>query len=238
LLEIGERHGIPVVEDAAQAVGSVYQGARAGSMGKFGVFSFHGTKTLTTGEGGMFVTNDPDLYERVLTLSNHGRARGQAKQFWPDVVGFKFKMANVQAAIGCAQMERFEELTNRKREILRFYRNHLGEHAGVAMNPEPAETIHGAWMPTVVFDRETGVTREKLQTAFAAENVDARVFFYPLSSLPMFAPQRSNRFAWDIPGRAINLPSYHDMTEGDLQRVTQVVEEMLPQHRSGSRRGR
>lgn len=238
LLEIGERHGIPVVEDAAQAVGSVYQGARAGSMGKFGVFSFHGTKTLTTGEGGMFVTNDPDLYERVLTLSNHGRARGQAKQFWPDVVGFKFKMANVQAAIGCAQMERFEELTNRKREILRFYRNHLGEHAGVAMNPEPAETTHGAWMPTVVFDRETGVTREKLQTAFAAENVDARVFFYPLSSLPMFAPQRSNRFAWDIPGRAINLPSYHDMTEGDLQRVTQVVEEMLPQHRSGSRRGR
>lgn len=238
LLEIGERHGIPVVEDAAQAVGSVYQGARAGSMGKFGVFSFHGTKTLTTGEGGMFVTNDPDLYERVLTLSNHGRARGQAKQFWPDVVGFKFKMANVQAAIGCAQMERFEELTNRKREILRFYRNHLGEHAGVAMNPEPAETTHGAWMPTVVFDRETGVTREKLQTAFAAENVDARVFFYPLSSLPMFAPKRSNRFAWDIPGRAINLPSYHDMTEGDLQRVTQVVEEMLPQHRSGSRRGR
>jgi perosamine synthetase len=238
LLAIGEKHGITVIEDAAQAIGSVYQGARAGSMGKFAVFSFHGSKTLTTGEGGMFVTDDPDLYERVLTLSNHGRARGQTKQFWPDVVGFKFKMANVQAAIGCAQLERIEELTNRKREILRVYRSQLEGHTGVVMNPEPSGTIHGAWMPTVVFDHETGVTREKLQTAFAAANVDARVFFYPLSSLPMFVPEPENRCAWDIPDRAINLPSYHDMTEGDLRRVTQIVEEILPQHGSASRRKR
>jgi perosamine synthetase len=76
LLAIGEKHGIPVIEDAAEAIGSVYHGKRAGSMGKFGAFSFHGTKTITTGEGGIFVTNDADLYEHVLTLSNHGRARG------------------------------------------------------------------------------------------------------------------------------------------------------------------
>jgi len=101
LLAIGEKHGIPVIEDAAEAIGSVWHGQRAGSMGKFGAFSFHGTKTMTTGEGGMFVTNDAELYERVLTLSNHGRARGQTKQFWPDAVGFKYKMSNIQAAIGC-----------------------------------------------------------------------------------------------------------------------------------------
>lgn len=93
LLAIGKAHGIPVVEDAAEAIGSVYHGNKAGSMGTFGAFSFHGTKTLTTGEGGMFVTNDSALYEKVLTLSNHGRARGQTKQFWPDMVGFKYKMA-------------------------------------------------------------------------------------------------------------------------------------------------
>ena len=81
LLAIGEKYGIPVIEDAAEAIGSIYHGKRAGAMGKFGAFSFHGTKTLTTGEGGIFVTNDPDLYEHVLTLSNHGRARGQIKQF-------------------------------------------------------------------------------------------------------------------------------------------------------------
>ena len=89
LLAIGEKHGIPVIEDAAEAIGSVYHDKRAGSMGEFGSFSFHGTKTLTTGEGGIFVTNDADLFKKVLTLSNHGRARDQTKQFWPDLVGFK-----------------------------------------------------------------------------------------------------------------------------------------------------
>lgn len=96
LLAIGAKHGIPIIEDSAEAIGSIWHGQRAGSMGRFGTFSFHGTKTLTTGEGGMFVTNDADLYEHVLTLSNHGRARKQVKQFWPDMVGFKYKMSNIQ----------------------------------------------------------------------------------------------------------------------------------------------
>jgi perosamine synthetase len=222
LTAIGEKHGIPVIEDAAEAIGSVYRGARAGSVGTFGVFSFHGTKTLTTGEGGMFVTNDPELYERVLTLSNHGRSRGQTKQFWPDEVGFKFKMANIQAAIGCAQLERINDLIDRKREILDFYRQHLETIPGVAMNPEPTGTVNGAWMPTVVFDRETGITRERLQTAFAAANVDARVFFWPLSSLPSFESRTENVMAWDIPTRAMNLPSYHDLKSSELERVCGV----------------
>ena len=223
LLALGERYGIPIIEDAAEAIGSVYHGRRAGSRGRFGVFSFHGTKTITTGEGGMFVTNDPDLYERVLTLSNHGRRRGQTRQFWPEVVGFKYKMSNVQAAIGCAQMERIDELVSRKREIMAFYREHLGKLPGVQLNPEPPGTINGSWMPTVVFALETGITREKLLAVFAAENIDARVFFWPLSSLPMFSQCRGNQHAWDIPCRAINLPSYHDMTEAEIQCVCSHV---------------
>lgn len=224
LLSIGEKHGIPVIEDAAEALGSVYHGKRAGSMGRFGAFSFHGTKTLTTGEGGMFVTDDADLYEQVLTLSNHGRAREQTKQFWPDRVGFKYKMSNIQAAIGCAQIERIEELVNRKREILQYYCQRLEQLPGVAMNPEPVDTINGAWMPTVVFDAQTGVTRERLRAAFAAENIDARVFFYPLSSLPMFKDQPQNQLAWGIPKRAINLPSYHDMIKPDQDQVIKVLQ--------------
>lgn len=223
LLEIGRKHGIPVIEDAAEAIGSVYHGRCAGSMGRFGVFSFHGTKTLTTGEGGMFVTDDPDLYERALTLNNHGRARGQTKQFWPDVVGFKYKMSNLQAAVGCAQMERIDALIGRKRQILQAYYGCFEGFPCVAMNPEPAGTVNGGWMPTAVFDRESGITREMLQAAFAAENVDARVFFWPLSGLPPFEPRKENRHAWDIPGRAINLPSYHDMTDDDLSRVSSLI---------------
>lgn len=224
LLAIGEKHGIPVIEDSAEAIGSIYHGHRAGSMGIFGVFSFHGTKTLTTGEGGMFVTSDADLYELVLSLSNHGRTRGQSKQFWPDMVGFKYKMSNIQAAIGCAQIERIDELISRKRAIFTYYRECLSKLPNVSMNPEPEGISIGAWMPTAVFAAQSGISRETLLAAFSKADIDARVFFHPLSGLPMFTPRPENQVAWDIPSRAINLPSYHDMSEEDLARVVSVVE--------------
>lgn len=227
LLEIGKRHGLPVIEDAAEAVGSVHFGKRAGSMGKFGAFSFHGTKTITTGEGGMFVTSDPVLYEKVLTLSNHGRARGQTKQFWPDAVGFKFKISNIQAAIGCAQMERIESLIRRKREILRRYKELLAPFPGVSLNPEPAGIENGAWMPTAVFSPELNLSRETLQKAFAERGIDARVFFHPLSSLPVFNFAVDNPVAADICTRAVNLPSYHDITDEQIGRVADVIKGLL-----------
>jgi perosamine synthetase len=227
LLAIGEKHGIPVIEDAAEAIGSIYHGKRAGSMGKFGAFSFHGTKTLTTGEGGIFVTNDSELYERVLTLSNHGRARGQTKQFWPDMVGFKYKMSNIQAAIGCAQVERIGELTDKKREIFSLYREKIEVLSGITMNPEPENTVNGVWMPTAVFSQKSGIKIGALQEAFAIENIDARVFFHPLSSLPMFESNESNSIAWDIPSRAINLPSYHDLTVVEQDRVIEVIKKVM-----------
>jgi len=223
LLHISKKYGIPIIEDAAEAIGSVYHGKRAGSMGKFGAFSFHGSKTITTGEGGMFVTNDVDFFEQVLTLSNHGRSRSQPKQFWSDIVGFKYKMSNIQAAIGCAQMDRIEELIKRKQEILAIYRKHFTLLQGVSMNYEPKGTINGAWMPTIVFVKESGITREKLQAAFANENIDARIFFWPLSILPMFKSNKINKHALDISERAINLPSYHEITNDDLSRVVQTV---------------
>jgi perosamine synthetase len=233
LLDIGRRHGVPVIEDAAEAIGSVWYDRRAGSMGLFGTFSFHGTKTLTTGEGGMFVTSDADLFEKVLTLSNHGRARSQVKQFWPDDVGFKYKMSNIQAALGCGQLERIEDLIARKREILASYAEKLSACQGISLNPEEAGTVNGAWMPTAVFDRDVGITREMLQQAFSEASIDARVFFHPLSSLPMFVEKRGNRHAWDIPERAVNLPSYHDMTEDEITRVTDVILGLIESRAAG-----
>jgi perosamine synthetase len=175
----------------------------------------------------MFVTDDEALYETVLTLSNHGRARGQTKQFWPDMVGFKYKMSNVQAAIGCAQMERIDELTARKHAIFETYLEQLGSLNSLSFNPEPEGTRNGAWMPTVVIDRDLGITREQMVSAFASNNIDARVFFHPLSSLPMFQPVPGNRHAYDIPERAINLPSYHDMTDEQITRVADVIKTLV-----------
>ncbi len=227
LLAIGRSRGIPVIEDAAEAIGSVYHGRRAGSMADFGAFSFHGTKTVTTGEGGMFVTNDDDLYEKVLTLSNHGRARAQKKQFWPDMVGFKYKMSNIQAAIGCAQMERIAELVSRKRRIFEYYAESLLKYPTISMNPEKPGTVNGYWMPTCVFSAETGISREMLISAFAAENTDSRSFFWPLTSTGLFESGFENFVSRGLSGRAINLPAYHDMSASDQDRVIEVVQKIM-----------
>jgi perosamine synthetase len=222
LLEIGRRHGLPVIEDAAEAIGSFWKGRRAGSIGAFGTFSFHGTKTMTTGEGGMFVTQDSALYERVLMLSNHGRSRAQIRQFWPDAVGFKYKMSNIQAAIGCAQLERVEELVRRKREIFAAYKAGFND-LPLSMNPEPAGCVNGYWMPTLIADQGSGFDRARLLNSFREADIDGRVFFWPLSSLPMFSQVKGNAVSYSLYERAVNLPSYHDMTAFDCERVVSLV---------------
>lgn len=226
LMAIGEQHGIPVIEDAAEAIGSIYHGKRAGSIGKFGAFSFHGTKTVTTGEGGMFVTNDADLYEHVLTLSNHGRARGQTKQFWPDMVGFKYKISNIQAAIGCAQIERIDDLIAAKRHIFTNYQKHLSD-LPLTLNPEPAGTVNGYWMPSIVVADDVPFDREVLLAAFRVDNIDGRVFFWPLSMLPMFDSKPENVVSYQLFERAVNLPSYHDLAELDIERVSRHIRAYL-----------
>jgi perosamine synthetase len=222
LLAIGKQHGIPVIEDAAEAIGSEWHGKRAGSMGAFGTFSFHGTKTLTTGEGGMFVTHDDSLYEKLLTLSNHGRTRSQTKQFWPDMAGFKYKMSNLQAAIGCAQTERIDELIAAKRRIFRYYAEHL-QALPLMMNPEPAGTKNGFWMPTIVADPDVPFDRKALLDTFREHDIDGRVFFWPLSMLPMFESRPENTVCHGLYKRAINLPSYHDLTARDMDRVVSLL---------------
>jgi perosamine synthetase len=232
LLELGERHGIAVVEDAAEAIGSVHHGQRAGAMGSFGSFSFHGTKTLSTGEGGMFVCNDSVLFERVLALSNHGRVAGQARQFWPEAIGFKYKMSNLQAALGCAQLERIEELVGAKRRILAAYRERLAD-LPLHLNPEDPGCINGCWMPTAIVDAGLGFDREALLADFKADRIDGRTFFWPLSMLPMFEPRPDNVVSYGLQGRGINLPSYHDLSEAQIDRVCAHVR----RHVQGLRHG-
>ncbi|GGA85071.1 glutamine--scyllo-inositol aminotransferase [Arenimonas soli] len=226
LAAIAQRHGLALLEDAAEAIGSAWKGRKAGSMGRFGAFSFHGTKTLTTGEGGMFVTNDDTLYERVLTLSNHGRARGETRQFWPERVGFKYKMSNVQAAIGCAQLERVEELVAAKRRIFSGYREAL-DGLPLRMNPEPPGTVNGVWMPTIVVDDGIRFDRADLLARFKADNIDGRVFFWPLSALPPFEPRPGHAVSHRLSARGVNLPSYHDLGDAEIARVAGHVRRLL-----------
>ena len=224
---ICKQNRLYLIEDAAEAIGSEYKEKKAGSMGVFGAFSFHGTKTMTTGEGGMFVTNDSVLYNKALTLSNHGRSLSQVKQFWPDVLGYKYKMSNIQAAIGLAQIERINELINRKREIFNLYYKELIKIDGVSLNPIQPNCKSGFWMVNIVFNRATGVTRENLQKEFSKENIDARVFFWPLSSLDFINKEVNTPVSIDLPSRAINIPSFHDITHEEQMRVIEVIRNVI-----------
>ena len=226
LLEIGDRYDIPVIEDAAEAIGTRFGDARAGSLGAFGTFSFHGTKTITTGEGGMFVTQDDRLAEIVAGLANHGRRPGQKKQFWADDIGFKYKMPNVAAAIGRAQVQRIDELIARKRAIFETYETLL-DGLPLKMNPEPPGTVNGYWMPTIVVDENVDFSRENLLEEFEAEKIDGRVFFWPLSMLPMFERHDDHPVSYSLYRRSLNLPSYHDLTHDDMERVVDSVRKHL-----------
>lgn len=233
LLNISKKYNIPVIEDSAEALGSIYKNKVAGSMGIFSTFSFHGTKTLTTGEGGMFATNDDRLYNKVLTLSNHGRNKNQNKQFWSDVIGFKYKMSNIQAAIGCAQMERLDELINRKIEIFNLYKEKL-QGLPLKLNYTPNDCKNGYWMTTAIFDEKINLNRDKLLEEFKNNNIDGRVFFWPLSLIfkdsidaKKIILKEHTSVSYSIYNRAINLPCYHDITEDDINRVVNCIKKVL-----------
>jgi perosamine synthetase len=233
ILELAARKRIVVIEDAAESIGSVYHDKKAGSFGLASVFSFHGSKTLTTGEGGMLLTDDEAFYERCRVLTDHGRRKGD-RAFWNAEIGQKYKMSSLQAALGLAQLERIEELVARKREIFGWYRSALDQAPGITLNAEPDGTTNSVWMVTAVMDASLGWRKEDLAGALAADGIDTRPFFYPLSSLPAYAdsPQvgvaaKRNLIAYDISPRAINLPSALSLTEAQVgfvcDRLTRLV---------------
>jgi perosamine synthetase len=222
LLKIGRDYGIPVIEDAAEAIGSKYLGKRAGSIGLFGVFSFHGSKTITTGEGGMFVTSDANLFEKVLTLSNHGRDRSEKRLFWPSAVGFKYKMSNIQAALGCAQMSRFETLVAKRQRVLSAYKCAILPIGGFSMNPDQVGSENGAWMPTVVSDKKQ-VSSQVIQFKMRQWGVDVRPFFTPLTKTGLFCGQKPGSVSQDLFEYGINLPSFYDITEIEQQKVVELM---------------
>jgi perosamine synthetase len=234
LSKIASEFNLLLIEDAAEAIGSFYKDKHAGTIADMGIFSFHGSKTLTTGEGGMLVTDNEFLAEKVSSLNNHGRRNGESRQFWPSSIGYKYKMTNMQAAIGIAQLSRFDELVARKREIFSYYADSLASYDEVRLNPTQEGCISGAWMPNVVFSIESGVTREELILNFQEANIDARVFFWPLSDLGFYETAR-NPISRKIASQSINLPSYHDMSTEDMDRVIRVIVETVAESRS--RRG-
>ena len=224
-------HGISLIEDAAEAIGSTHRNYKAGAFGDASVFSFHGTKTVSTGEGGMVLTDDPDLYARLSVLRDQGRPIGDRRYEFTEF-GYKARMSPVAAAMGVAQMERIDELVAHKRRIFGWYRERLKG----SMNVEPAGTLNSYWMPS--FMPDIGPDKFALMAAMDARNIDVRPFFSRLSSLPVFKDRpESRRFnaggdtgpitwpEWWTHG--INLPSGAQITEGTVDRVCGALMESI-----------
>lgn len=228
IMAIAREHHLMVLEDAAEALGSEYKGKKAGSIGHMAAFSFHGTKTMSTGEGGMLVTNDSALNDRARVINDHGRnpKDPENKMFWMRDYGYKYKMSNLQAAMGCGQIERMEELVNRKREIYYLYKELMANIPG-QINAEPSYVKNSCWLPTFVFDKSLNFDREGFFKFMSGRNINSRPFFYPLTSLPMFDKKPENVVSYDIYYRAINLPSYHDLTNEEIKYVVDSLKEFL-----------
>jgi len=230
---VAKKHGISIVEDAAEAIGSEYKGKKSGTFGDVGVFSFHGSKTLTTGEGGMLVTNREDLYDRVLFLRDHGRKPG-AKMFWNTEVAYKSKMSSMQAALGLAQLERIEELLGKKNQIFAWYKEQLGGTNGVTLNRGNPETRSTYWMVTAIANEQLGMDKEYLIERMGRMNIDCRPFFYPLSSLPAYEntvqaklARQQNHFSYGLSPFGINLPSGLNLNQEKVRYVCESLKAIL-----------
>lgn len=229
IVEIAGRHGIAVIEDAAEAAGASYRGGEAGSWGVASTFSFHGSKTLTTGEGGMILCDDDGLHERVLFLRDHGRRPGDVS-FCNQEVAFKYRMSDLQAAMGLAQVERLDELVHRKREIFSWYSERLSGVTGLILNQEPRNTINVYWMVSIVMEPGTGMLKDDLRSALSAHSIDTRPFFNPLSSIPAYfdtpeaiRAREENVYSYRISPHAINLPSALSLSEADVEVVCSAL---------------
>ncbi|MEP6636969.1 MAG: DegT/DnrJ/EryC1/StrS family aminotransferase [Acidobacteriota bacterium] len=240
VLDVTRRHGIAVIEDAAEAVGSEYKGRKAGTFGRAGVYSFHGSKTLTTGEGGMLVTDDTTLFERAQFLRDHGRRPGD-KMFFNHEVAYKYKMSSMQAALGLAQLERVEELLAQKRRIFSWYEKELGGVAGLSLNYESPDTRNVYWMVTVVLDAEYGLTKEELMRLLDKRDIDCRPFFFPLSSIPAYRDTEEarrararNSMAYRVTPCGINLPSGLNLTPEKVTYVCDALKAVLAQSQRGA----
>ncbi len=225
ILDIARRRGLKVIEDAAQAVGATYKGKPAGSFGDVSAVSFTGTKTMVTGEGGMLLTDDEEIYRRAALFND--QCQDPEQRFWNLELGYKYKMSNIQAACGLAQLERLDELVAKKREIFSWYQVRLADLPGLQLNCERPGTTNALWMTTVILDKTYGIEKAALMQRLAEYGIQTRPFFYPLSELPPLKREADTPVSLDLAPRGINLPSAHDLTEEDVDYVCAALKTVL-----------
>jgi len=223
ICKIADEYKLFLIEDCAEAFGSKYKNKFIGTFGNISAFSFYGNKTITTGEGGMLVTNDFYLYDKAYHLKMHGVSRD--REYWHDVIGYNYRMTNICAAIGLAQLEKADEHIRLKRELAERY-NKLLKGLPVTPHFEEKNVFHTYWMYSILTDSVK--TRNSLREFLKQEEIETRPTFYPVHTMPMFSHQY-HKFpvAEDIAIRGINLPSWPNMPVESTNYICEKISEFF-----------
>lgn len=226
---ISKEYSIPLIEDAAEALGSKYKSIRAGKFGVASVHSFHRTKTITSGEGGALLLDNGELFERAKFLRDHGRS--------PDIPYFtleatpKYMPSNLQASVAWAQFQRIEELVNRKRYLLHRYKDMLSDLNDLQFNQENNDVYNGVWATSVIIGESYGIGKLQFLQELKGLGVPARPFFYPLSSLPAYesyhGSESINPVAYEISSRGITLPCHYELTDEQIDFICNGIRKVL-----------
>lgn len=231
ILSLAMSRSIPVIEDAAEAHGALYKGRRVGSLGTMGVFSFYGNKLITTGEGGMVLTDNQELAERARFLRDHAMSR--ERRYWHPAIGYNYRLTNIQAGLGLAQLQRIDEFLARKRRILGWYREYLAECTDLRLNPELPWARSSHWLISALLP--PSVSQEAVITELRRKGVDTRPFFHPIHTLPPYQGRYREvkmdgngcPVAEDLARRGINLPSAVTLTSSDVEYISGALKEAI-----------
>lgn len=235
IAEIAAKHGLVVVEDAAEAHGATYKGRVTGSLGKAGCFSFYGNKIMTTGEGGMITSDDEALVKRVRLLRDH--AMDSERRYWHAEVGFNYRLTNPQAAMGVAQLARFSEISDRRQQLLRNYRDTVEEMGiPVLLNPNRDWAVPTPWLICAILQPTVDErSRGKILGRLLETGIDTRNYFVPLNQLPPYQDCRTvdangaSRLGETeyLASRGFNLPSSGALSRDDVRRVGTALKKAI-----------
>ncbi|MGE3713850.1 MAG: DegT/DnrJ/EryC1/StrS family aminotransferase, partial [Alphaproteobacteria bacterium] len=224
LWDLAKKHNLLILEDAAQSIGAEYRGQKTGSLGDCAGFSFQGAKAMVTGEGGMFTTSDDELLKRVRYIGDHGRDPNRA--LYNTSIGYKYKMSNIQAALGQAQIERVETLVDKKIRIFNWYKERLQDIDEISLNAQKNWAKNIYWMSSIVLGDAVKHSRDEFMAELKKRQIDSRPIFYPISEFPMF-DTANNPNSRIVGLRGINLPSGHERTEEEIDYICAHIREAL-----------
>lgn len=226
IMEIAADYGLLVIEDCAEAHGAEYKGRKVGCIGNCGVFSFYGNKIITTGEGGMITTNDDAIYEKAKKLRDH--AMDNEKRYWHTEIGYNYRITNIQAALGLAQIERIDEIIEKKRQIFNWYAEGLKEIGGLRLNQEKSWAKNVYWLVCLISEGFDENKRDRFMKELRNKGIDTRPFFYPCSMMPMYQGKKTNNLnSYNIFSKGINLPSGYNLQMSDVDYIVKIIKEHI-----------